>query len=192
MWSASRPSRFTPGKDPVPIVQEAGWAPRAGLDVCEKSRPPLPGFDPRTVQPVELGVILIFFIDKFPEFLDWPSYMNLIMCSRKFVCKHIRPPPVFRLAPVVTTRRGNRLPSHPDTFVMTLVKFPQIERSSPWPRRATPQTSAVWTSCNSWQSMILFLLQIIFEGVVFGTLNCHLYVVVALDCLLILSSTVCL
>jgi hypothetical protein len=26
-WSAPRPSRFTPGKDPVPIVQEAGWAP---------------------------------------------------------------------------------------------------------------------------------------------------------------------
>jgi hypothetical protein len=26
-WSASRPSRFTPGEDPVPIVQEAGWAP---------------------------------------------------------------------------------------------------------------------------------------------------------------------
>jgi hypothetical protein len=29
-----------------------GWVgPRAGLDVCEKSRP-LPGFDPRTVQPI--------------------------------------------------------------------------------------------------------------------------------------------
>ena len=26
-WSTSRPGRFTPGKDPVPIVQEAGWAP---------------------------------------------------------------------------------------------------------------------------------------------------------------------
>ena len=26
-WSASCPGRFTPGKDPVPIVQEAGWAP---------------------------------------------------------------------------------------------------------------------------------------------------------------------
>jgi hypothetical protein len=26
-WSASRPSRFTPGKEPlVPIGQEAGWA----------------------------------------------------------------------------------------------------------------------------------------------------------------------
>ena len=25
--SKSRPGRFTPGKDPVPIVQEAGWAP---------------------------------------------------------------------------------------------------------------------------------------------------------------------
>ena len=26
-WLAPRPGRFTPGKDPVPIVQEAGWAP---------------------------------------------------------------------------------------------------------------------------------------------------------------------
>ena len=25
-WSMPRPGRFTPGKDPVPIVQEAGWA----------------------------------------------------------------------------------------------------------------------------------------------------------------------
>jgi hypothetical protein len=26
-WSAPRPGRFTLGKDPVPIVYEAGWAP---------------------------------------------------------------------------------------------------------------------------------------------------------------------
>jgi hypothetical protein len=26
-WSAPRPDRFTPGKDPVPIVQETGWTP---------------------------------------------------------------------------------------------------------------------------------------------------------------------
>jgi len=26
-WSTSRPVHFTPGQDPVPIVQEAGWAP---------------------------------------------------------------------------------------------------------------------------------------------------------------------
>jgi hypothetical protein len=25
-WPAPRPGRFTPGKDPAPIVQEAGWA----------------------------------------------------------------------------------------------------------------------------------------------------------------------
>ena len=25
-WLAPRPGRFTPGKDPVPIVQKAGWA----------------------------------------------------------------------------------------------------------------------------------------------------------------------
>jgi hypothetical protein len=28
VWSASHPGRFTPRKDPVPIVQEAGWVPR--------------------------------------------------------------------------------------------------------------------------------------------------------------------
>jgi hypothetical protein len=26
-WLTSRPGRFTPGKDPGPIVLEAGWAP---------------------------------------------------------------------------------------------------------------------------------------------------------------------
>ena len=26
-WSTLRPGQFTPGKDPVPIVQEAVWAP---------------------------------------------------------------------------------------------------------------------------------------------------------------------
>ena len=40
---------FTPGKDPVSIVQEAEWA--LGPDRYGKSRSP-PGFDPRTVQPV--------------------------------------------------------------------------------------------------------------------------------------------
>jgi hypothetical protein len=40
---------FTPGKDPVPIVQEAGWAP--GPVWTAENRAP-PGFDPRTVQPV--------------------------------------------------------------------------------------------------------------------------------------------
>ena len=28
-WPTPRPDRFTPGNDPVPIVQEAGWAPGA-------------------------------------------------------------------------------------------------------------------------------------------------------------------
>ena len=42
---------FSPSKYPVPIVQEAGWAPSAGLDPCAKSRLP-PGFERRTFQPV--------------------------------------------------------------------------------------------------------------------------------------------
>jgi hypothetical protein len=28
-WSTPRPCLFTPGKDPISIMQEAGWAPRS-------------------------------------------------------------------------------------------------------------------------------------------------------------------
>jgi len=49
-WSMPRPGRFTPGKDPVPILQEAGWAPGAVWTGAKISLPP--GFDPRTVQSV--------------------------------------------------------------------------------------------------------------------------------------------
>jgi hypothetical protein len=37
-------------RDPLPIVQEAGWAPGAVSTGAENL--PLPGFDPRTIQPV--------------------------------------------------------------------------------------------------------------------------------------------
>ena len=45
------PAALYPGKDAVPIVQEAGWAPRPVWAGAENLAPP-PGFDPRTVQPV--------------------------------------------------------------------------------------------------------------------------------------------
>ena len=41
---------LTPGKDPVPIVQEAGWASGPVWTGAENLVPP--GFDLRTVQPV--------------------------------------------------------------------------------------------------------------------------------------------
>ena len=50
-WSTPRPGRFTPGKDPVPIVQEAGWASGQVWTRAENLAPPL-GFDPRTAQAV--------------------------------------------------------------------------------------------------------------------------------------------
>ena len=43
---------FTPGKDPVPIVQEAEWAPRPVWTGAENLALPQLGFDPRTVQAV--------------------------------------------------------------------------------------------------------------------------------------------
>jgi hypothetical protein len=39
VWSASRPGRFTPGKDTVPIVQEAGWTPGPVWTVAENVAP---------------------------------------------------------------------------------------------------------------------------------------------------------
>jgi hypothetical protein len=44
------PAAFTPRKEPVPIVQEAGWAPEPVWIGAENLAPP--GFDPRTFQPV--------------------------------------------------------------------------------------------------------------------------------------------
>ena len=40
-----------PGKEPVPIAQEAGWGSGPVWTDAENLAPP-PGFDPRTVQPV--------------------------------------------------------------------------------------------------------------------------------------------
>ena len=62
---------FTPGKDQVPIVQEAGLAPGPVSTGAENLSPP-PGFDPRTVQP-----IASLFIDFF-EFTVW--------CGGHLVC----------------------------------------------------------------------------------------------------------
>ena len=45
-----RPGRFTSGKDLVPIVQEAGWAPGPVWTGAENLPPP--GFDPQTVQSI--------------------------------------------------------------------------------------------------------------------------------------------
>ena len=48
--SSTPRSHFTPGKDPVPILQEGGWVgPRAGLDGRKISSPP--GFDPGPSSP---------------------------------------------------------------------------------------------------------------------------------------------
>jgi hypothetical protein len=51
-WGVSVTPRplFTPGKDPVPIVQDAGWVSGPAWTGAESLAPP--GFDLRTVQPV--------------------------------------------------------------------------------------------------------------------------------------------
>ena len=67
-WVVSSTARphFTPGKDPVPILQEAGWAPRAGLDWWKISSPL--EFDPG---PSSLYSVVI------PTELPSPHYFNI-------------------------------------------------------------------------------------------------------------------
>jgi hypothetical protein len=43
------PAAFTPGKEPVPITQQAWWAPEPVWIGAENLAPP--GYDPRTFQP---------------------------------------------------------------------------------------------------------------------------------------------
>ena len=50
-WSMPCPSHHTPGKDPVTIVQEAGWALWSVWTGAEILSPP-PGFNPQTIQPI--------------------------------------------------------------------------------------------------------------------------------------------
>lgn len=49
-WSAQRPGRLYPEKDPVPIVQGAGWASETVWTARIISLPL--EFDPRTNQPI--------------------------------------------------------------------------------------------------------------------------------------------
>ena len=50
-WSTPHTGHFPPGKDPVPIVQDAGWAP--GPVWTDAENLTSIGIRPRTVQPVE-------------------------------------------------------------------------------------------------------------------------------------------
>ena len=57
--STPRP-HFTPGKELVPIVQEAGWAPGAGLDGAENLVPT--GIRSRIVQPVAQSLYRLSYL----------------------------------------------------------------------------------------------------------------------------------
>ena len=63
---------FTPGKDPVPIVQEAGWAPGPVWTGAANLAPP--GFDPRTVQPVA---------SRYTDYATRPTFLRV--ASKNFV-----------------------------------------------------------------------------------------------------------
>jgi len=74
-WGVSVTPRslFTPGKDPIPIVQEAGWSPGPVWTGAEILAPP-PGFDPQSAQPVA---------SRYTDYATRPTIHNLgeIICN---------------------------------------------------------------------------------------------------------------
>ena len=75
MFSSTPRPYFTPGKDPVPIVQEAGWAP-APVWTGGKSRPT--GIRSRTVQPVAQSLYR----------LSYPAHLSKVLFKR-FIAQEI-------------------------------------------------------------------------------------------------------
>ena len=87
-WGVSVTYRalFTPGKEPVPIVQEAGWAPGPIWTGAERLTPP--GLDPRNVQPV---------VSRYTDYASRPTfgkikqlnyfYSDIILQSSHFIYK---------------------------------------------------------------------------------------------------------
>jgi hypothetical protein len=64
---------FTPGKDPVPILQEAGWAPGPVWTGAENLAPP-PELDPRIIQPVA---------SHYTDYATRPSLHSIVIAKIK-------------------------------------------------------------------------------------------------------------
>jgi hypothetical protein len=80
-WSTPRPGRFTLGKDPVPIVQEAGWALEPFWTGAENPPP-----DPRSFQPVASRYIDCAMPDhQLPEYVFILTQLVILRASE--ACK---------------------------------------------------------------------------------------------------------
>jgi hypothetical protein len=79
-WSAPRPGRFTPEKDPVPIVQVAVWAPGPVWTYAKNLAPP--GFDPRTIQPV---------VSRYTDCATRPTFSHNTLSKMHLACTRFHP-----------------------------------------------------------------------------------------------------
>ena len=88
-WGVTPWPLFTSGKDPVPIVQEAGWAPEPVWTGTEISPPP--DFDPLTVQAVAsrytvwaILAILLYTVEPHlsRRWLSWSTIIQIDLALR--------------------------------------------------------------------------------------------------------------
>jgi hypothetical protein len=83
-WSTPRPGRFTPRKDPVPIIQEAGWAP-GPLWTCAKNLAPTGIFFVCTI------VDIFYLIDLLVVRVTNMGQIILLSFRRKACCEFSQP-----------------------------------------------------------------------------------------------------
>ena len=131
-WVVSSTLRqhFTPGKDPVPIVQGAGWAPGPVWTVAENLVPT--GIRSRTVQPV---------VSHYTNWATWPIYIYIYIYMWKLASIGFKLNTLQALLP----EDGSRLPKHVEEEI--LLRRPTQRKSAPsW---LSCSTQAALTYCIS-------------------------------------------
>ena len=83
-WSTPRPCRFTPGKDSVPIIQEAGWAPGPVCTGAENFAPTgirSPHRPARSKSPYRLRYLVAQGKDKLSKPISLPIALKIFTCG---------------------------------------------------------------------------------------------------------------
>jgi hypothetical protein len=72
------PATLHPGKCPIPIVQQAGWAPElVWTDMGRESLLPQPGFEARTVEPIASSFIHLWRMEYYPRMMKFRGYVKI-------------------------------------------------------------------------------------------------------------------
>jgi hypothetical protein len=103
MVSSTPRPHFTPGKAPVPILQEAGWAP-GPVWTDRKSRPP-PGFDPGPSSPSSVAIPTELTAPSTSMYLGKCNANKMVASHRWTTCIYVTIPSTYHDLSLYCSRR---------------------------------------------------------------------------------------